>query len=653
MLPPTTVSLFDRLRACTIIAAFFGCAQAVIKPVAADDDGIAVNGIIVVDPVIFSISAPVTIEEGDTGSTPVTLTLTRSSGSGEATVAMTYSGDAAFSGSAATGDYGPTRATSRTFAKGETTKTFDLGIWGEKAVEADETITVEISLTSGPSNFAFRRKQTSITIVNDDEPVEFSISEPVEVEEGDEGSTPVTVTLTRSDGDGEAQVDMSYSGDAVFSGSAESGDYGPSRATSRTFADGETSKSFNLGIWGEKLVEPHETIDIEISVVSGPADFVYGRQQTTVTIVNDDEPVEFSISEPVDIDEGDEGSTPVTLTLSRSNGDGEATIAIAYSGDAEFSGSADSGDYGPTRPTTRTFQDGETSVTFELGIWGDDLAELDETIDMEITVTDGPPGISYGRRQTSVTIRDNDTVVFGINGPTAVFEGDSGSTTGTLQITRSKSTGEATVALSFDGTATFGSVGDPEADYGPERPTSRTFQDGESSIDIAVQILGDAIVEPDESILVGIEVTEGPATFVYSQKQGEILILNDDGAYWDWIKEFGLTGLDASPDSDFDLDGLSNESEFVYGGTDPTTPSRNPLMMEWTSEGLELRFVVRNEYPFSLTTSMSLSSFDGELINAATDPQPTDLPEGYTAYVATYTIASGTPRFFRLEAEVP
>ena len=130
-----------------------------------DDDG----------PPVLSVNSP-RVQEGDSGTTPMTFTFTLSPASGKTVTLDSTIGSA---GSTATPNVDYTRAiTSRllTFAPGETSKTIVLPVRGDADVEQDETILVALGpLTNaqfaadaipfpGASGFRYARG----TIVNDD-----------------------------------------------------------------------------------------------------------------------------------------------------------------------------------------------------------------------------------------------------------------------------------------------------------------------------------------------------------------------------------------------------------------------------------------------------------------------------------------------------
>ncbi|MEG4805020.1 DUF4347 domain-containing protein [Microcoleus sp. ARI1-B5] len=126
------------------------------------------------DAVAYAVTAGIpAVAEGNTGTIPLTFTVTRSSGSG-AVSSVNY----AIAGTAISGtDYnnigGTSGATGITgtvnFAAGETSKTITLDVLGDSAIEPDETITVTLSnpVAPGPTPTITTASATT-TITNDD-----------------------------------------------------------------------------------------------------------------------------------------------------------------------------------------------------------------------------------------------------------------------------------------------------------------------------------------------------------------------------------------------------------------------------------------------------------------------------------------------------
>lgn len=100
------------------------------------------------------------------------------------------------------------------------------------------------------------------------------------VTEGDNGSQDVIFTVSRDVGDTDATVVLNIGGSADgfdFTGVPEAVE----------FAEGETSTTFTVSIYGDVDIEADETLSVSITAVSEPATF--GASAAVLTILNDDE----------------------------------------------------------------------------------------------------------------------------------------------------------------------------------------------------------------------------------------------------------------------------------------------------------------------------------------------------------------------------
>ncbi|MCC3409314.1 MAG: hypothetical protein JGK17_27905, partial [Microcoleus sp. PH2017_10_PVI_O_A] len=127
------------------------------------------------DAISYAIAtSPTTLTEGNSGTQPVTFTVTRSGGIGVAST-VNY----AIAGTADSSDYsnigGTSGATAATgtisFAANETSKTITLNVLGDTVVEPNETIIVTLSnpnLTAAPESSTITAATATTTINNDD-----------------------------------------------------------------------------------------------------------------------------------------------------------------------------------------------------------------------------------------------------------------------------------------------------------------------------------------------------------------------------------------------------------------------------------------------------------------------------------------------------
>ena len=282
-----------------------------------------------------------------------------------------------------------------------------------------------------------------------------------------------------------------------------------------------------------------ETVTISHTVTAPcPASgYTTGLAISSVTVtVDDNDTGIFSIDSPRVV-EGDSGPTTMTFTVTLSPAASvQATVDYAYA----LSGSAISGvDHAAIPSGTLTFAPGVTTRTITATVNGDTDMEPDEGIGLALS-NPGPSGfaLATGRgRLASGIIVDDDTPTLTIDSP-RVAEGNSGTTEMAFTVTLSPaSTGQVTVdwADVGDSTAESGS------DYTALAGGTLTFAAGETSKTIAVEVLGDGTVEPDETVRMGIfdPVPSGTpfrgadGTLFLTNVVGVGTIANDDGTITD------------------------------------------------------------------------------------------------------------------------
>lgn len=212
----------------------------------------------------------------------------------------------------------------------------------------------------------------------------------------------VTITVQRINGTAGA-VSVQY---ATSNGTAVSGsDY---TATSGTlnFADGDTSKTFNVTSLQDSAAEADETIVLTLSNPGGGA-ALGSPNQAVITIQDDDVTpagkLQFSQSNFTVL----ENMGAAVVTVQRVNGSSGA-VTVDY---VTSSGTASPGsDYQETSGTLN-FADGETSKTFTVIILNDAVNESNETVNLALTNAAG--GAALGApNQATLTITDNYIYVY-------------------------------------------------------------------------------------------------------------------------------------------------------------------------------------------------------------------------------------------------
>jgi len=256
------------------------------------------------------------------------------------------------------------------------------------------------------------------------------------------------------------------------------------------------------------------TIRFETTTSGAPTNTNFFVDDVSLSIC-EPPPTALTVSD-ASVTEGNAGTADLTFTVTLAPASGN-TVTVDY---ATADGTATAGaDYTPAAGTLQ-FLPGETSKTVVIGVSGDTIDELDETLTLNLSNAVNS-GIADG--QGAGTILDDDTSAISI-GNASVTEGNAGTTAMTFTVSLSTSNSR-TVTVDYTtttpGTAVAGS------DYTTATGTV-TFAPGEMSKPLTVTVLGDTIDENDETFTVGLSnptnaVLGNPAT-------GTGTIFDDDTA---------------------------------------------------------------------------------------------------------------------------
>jgi hypothetical protein len=163
-----------------------------------------------------------------------------------------------------------------TFAAGETSKTISVLVNGDRAGEANETFSVNLSLIDGHAVLA--DSQATGTIVDDEPGVKIS---SVSKNEGNNATTSFVFTVTLS-----AASDVAVSVNfATADGSARAPEDYEARSGSLDFAAGTTSRTLTVDVKGDRTREWDEVFYVNLS---GAAGAVIQAGQGTGVVRNDD-----------------------------------------------------------------------------------------------------------------------------------------------------------------------------------------------------------------------------------------------------------------------------------------------------------------------------------------------------------------------------
>ncbi|EAQ04196.1 cadherin domain/calx-beta domain protein [Pseudooceanicola batsensis HTCC2597] len=493
---------------------------------------------------VFNASAT---EGADGEQTALTFTITRGGLTGVAGT-VDFSLEAYVSSSAADAtDFASGFPQSGTleFAAGETTKTVTAFIADDEAVESTEYVQLVLSnpTAEGGESAKITDGNGIGSIFNDDIPVSFSANS-VSVNEGDDGETPTASVRVYRTGETSVEASLDYTIQPfVSSQAADDDDIVDTFNLTGTvdFAAGETFKDITFDIQGDDVQEEHEYIQVIFSnptAVGAPVQLATGS--VTVTILNDDVPVSFSVNNAATT-EGQSGEeTPLTFTVYRSGpSDIEATVDYqlrAYQPSASIS--AESPDFTGGLPAsgTVTFGVGETSKTLTFQVRDDEVYEQTEYVELLLSnpvASANPQGAQISDDYGRGTIYDDEIPVYFRVYSDTVTEGDPGETE-TLRFLVQR-TGDTGVDASVDySVSTYYYRGATDADLAESMslPISGTvsFAAGETQKYVEIDVAGDNAFEGTEYLQIDLSnaASDNAAVLPVIQSSRAYGYINDD-----------------------------------------------------------------------------------------------------------------------------
>jgi probable HAF family extracellular repeat protein len=327
-----------------------------------------------------------------------------------------------------------------------------------------------------------------------------------------EGVPTAIITVTRTGGS-DGAVSVGYATSPVTAAEGAGGDYMAASGT-LNFANGETSKTFNVTINDDALDETDETLNLTLS---SPVGASLGSPSTATLIITDNDAAPtLSVNDVTVSPEGDAGTVNATFAVTLSNASGQ-TVTVNYA-TADNSAVAP-GDYTAVASTQLTFNAGETSKNVTVVVKGDTLDEVNERFFVNLS---DATNATISDAQGVGTINDDDGAPSLSIGDVTVTEGHAGTTAATFTVTLLPASGQA-VSVNYataDGTAA------QPADYAAASGTLN-FGIGETSQTITVNVNGDTTPEAHENFFVNLT---SPSAATISDNQAQGTVNNDDTA---------------------------------------------------------------------------------------------------------------------------
>ncbi len=325
------------------------------------------------------------VAEGDSGTTPLSFTVTLSNPSGSVvTIDWVTNPGTAIQGT----DYTDANGTV-TFVPGDITETVNVLVHGDTSHEADETFTVDIS---NPVVATIADTKGTGTITNDDPLPAVSVNN-VSVSEGDAGTSVLSFTVSAL---GEADTDAFVHYTTVDASATAGSDYTTLTGT-LTIPAGSAPSKIDVLVIGDLTHENNEHLTL---VLSDPAGATIADGTGTGTITNDDPVPKMSIGD-VTVLEGTGTSIAAVFTVTLSAASGlPATVGWSVNDGTAWAPS----DY-TDKAGTLTFAAGATSRSISVTVKGDRLDEPRETFTVDLS---GPTGAAIADGTGIGTIRDDD-----------------------------------------------------------------------------------------------------------------------------------------------------------------------------------------------------------------------------------------------------
>jgi Calx-beta domain len=452
-------------------------------------------------PASFSVS-DVSILEGNSGARNALVTVSLTGAGNGVSV-----GYATASGSAVAGsDYQPVSGTLN-FGKGVTSKTILVPIYGDTAVESDETFYVNLR---NPKKATIADGQGVVKVVNDD--TRISVDD-VWLSEGDSGTTAFSFTVRLSNAVG-VPVTVNY---ATADGTAAAGSDYVAASGKLTIAAGQTSGTVTVLVNGDRQSEPDETFYLNLS---SPTNGVITDGQGMGFIYDDEPHIYISGASAA---EGNAGTTALEFTVTLTSA-ADVPVTVDFATADGMATTAD-GDYAAASGTV-TFAPGVTSQTITVQVNGDATVEPDEDVVVNLSNANNA---RFDNNQAMGTIVSDDNAVLHIDSYADSEPDPYGGYSTTYYFTVWLSA-PSTQTVTVDFTTADGSAADGYDYLGSWGQL--TFAPGETSQTIEVTVFADYEYENTETFYVALSNPSSNAVIQPGWDLGYGTIYDNQGYWW-------------------------------------------------------------------------------------------------------------------------
>ena len=461
-------------------------------------------------PATLSI-APVSQAEGNSGTSNMAFTITRSNNKDAITVKVNTDVTPVTSGIAdPASDYTALVNQTVSFsAGGALTATVSVPIIGDTILEPNESFVVRLS---SPTQATIATAAATGTITNDDA-ASLSIND-VSMAEGNSGTTNFVFTVSLA---GAVQDGFTLPYSTANGTATQPSDYTSTSGTLTFTSAASQTKTITVSVVGDTVPEPNETFTVNLGAPSNGA-IAIADGSGLGTIVNDDVAM-LSIND-VSLAEGNSGTTNFVFSVTL-GGAVAGGFTLPYS--TSDGTASQPGDYTPASGTL-TFAGSAGEVKqITVPVKGDTIMEPNETF----TVNLGTPSSALASISDGTglgTINNDDAASLAISDVT-LAEGNSGTTAFVFNVTL---TGAVQGGFTLPNSTANGTATSP-SDYANTSSTL-TFTGSAGEVrTVSVAVVGDTVLEPNETFALNIGAPSNAAVTV-SDGLGLGTITNDDAA---------------------------------------------------------------------------------------------------------------------------
>ena len=371
---------------------------------------------------------------------------------------------------------------------------------------------VEIKVVAEDNFNGSAESSFTLTVENND--IDHAISSSInQIVEGDSGSQSLTFTVNRT-----GNIDKASSVDYSIGGTVNGDDYSGGNTGTVSFAAGESTKTIIIDVLGDVINESDETIEVTLSnsnTNESGFETTISNSSATVAIADDDVSVLSIINDGNGSEPNSNGSFKVSLDKVR---DTDTVVNYSVTGNA-----IPDTDYNELIGSV-IIPSLQKEASIDVNVIDDSLIEGNETVTVTLDNITGNDSISIDGTNSSATVEIVDDEVepeISIADIT-VIEGDDTVTIAQVVVNLDIN---SNLPITVDYT-TVANTAITEKDYRENNGTV-TFQPGETTQTIDIQILGDSLDEVDESFFINFS---NPVNATLSNTQAEVTIEDDDTA---------------------------------------------------------------------------------------------------------------------------